>query len=184
MDPLKQNLRDELNATHQARFVVGPVRSSTGVTVRWLLAASLEPSAEGPTLRIGLTENARWVLVTADGSVADVEASENYLPFFPLLEMSVDEARGRLELELKKHGLNDKWLDLFPFEEITAAALMGRESWADLGLKWAETLGPSQLLCATLDMLRSTGHTQGQRHQAARILSAWRRRSQGDHQGR
>jgi hypothetical protein len=134
--------------------------------------------AEGPVLEIGLTEEGRWVVAAADGSVADVKATGNYLPLFPLLEMSFDEARAHLAVEIKKHGLNEKWLRLFPFEELVAAALMSRsKSWASRALQWLDRFGPSQILCAAVDMLRSTGITQQHRHQAARILSAWRRLS-------
>jgi hypothetical protein len=129
-------------------------------------------------LEIGLTEEGRWVVAAADGSIADVEAAENYLPLFPLLEGSFDEARDSLEAEFRKRGLNEKWLQFFPFEEMVAAALISRsKSWAGLAFEWLDTLGPSDTLCAALDLVRNTGMTQQQRHHAARTLSAWRRLS-------
>ena len=105
-----------------------------------------------------------------------VEETENYLPLFPLLETSFNEAHESLEAELRRCGLNEKWLQFFPFEKLAAAALMTRSpSWAGLALRWVDKLGPSETLFAALDVVRYTGMTQQQRHQAAQVLSRWRR---------
>lgn len=176
MDGLRHDLEQQLKTVVSQRFAVGRVRSQqNGQTVRWLLAASLKPLAVGPALEIGLTEDGRWVVAAADDSVVDVEALENYLPLFPLLEMPFEKARETLEAEFKKRGLNEKWLLFFPFENMVAAALTSRSrSWSNLALQWLDKLGPSQTLCAAVDLVRSTGMTQQQRHRAAHVLAAWR----------
>src|SRR3990170_694307 len=179
MNTLKRDLEQQLKAVVGERFTVARVRSQPdGEAVRWVLVASVKPLAAGPVLEIGLTEDGRWVVAAADGSVVDVEALENYLPLFPLLEMPIVEARENLEGEFKKRGLNEEWLLFFPFEAMVAAALTSRsKSWSNFALRWLDKLGPSETLCAAVDVVRRTGMTQQLRHQAARILAAWRRLS-------
>lgn len=179
MDPLRRILCDELTANANDRFVVASVRGgSDAEVVRWMLVASIRPLAEGPLLEVGLTEDGRWVVATADGSVVDLQAAGNYLPLFPLLELPVDDARDRLRTQFAERGVNEQWLHLFPFQELVVEALTGRsKSWASLAFRWLERLGPSEMLNAAVDVLRSTGLTQEQRHKAARLLSTWRRLS-------
>jgi len=178
MDPLRRSLCEELAASMNDRFAVASVRGhSDGQIVRWVLVASLKPLAAEPPLEIGLTEHGQWVVAAADGSVVDVQAAENYLPLFPLLELPIDEARDQLKTEFTKRGVNEKWLQLFPFHDLVAAGLTIRsKSWASLAFRWVENLGPSETLCAAVDLVRTMGLTQAQRHEAARVLSAWRRR--------
>lgn len=177
IDSVKRNLKEELKAVPGDRFMASRWRGQPGdEPVYWILAAALKPLVEGPVLQIGLTEDGNWVVAAGDGSVVDVKAADNYMPLFPLFEMSLEEARERLASEFRKHQLNENWLLIFPFEDLVSAALTTRsKSWAGLALDWANTLGPSDALCAAVDLARGTGMTQAQRHRAAQILSRWRR---------
>ena len=74
------------------------------------------------------------MVAAADGSVMDVQATRNYLSLLPLLELSIDDARHRLNTEFKKSGMDEKWLHFFPFDELVAAALTSRsKAWSSLG---------------------------------------------------
>jgi hypothetical protein len=174
---LREDLKQQLKDRFASQFSLGRLRGvPNGEAIRWALVAILRPLAAGPVLEVGLTEEGRWVVAAADGSITDVEATQDYLPLFPLLEMSFEDARKALRAQFLQHGLNANWLAFFPFEQIVVAALVSRSAaWAGRALQWLDTLSPSAALRAAVDTLRSTGITQQQRHHAARLLAAWRR---------
>jgi hypothetical protein len=173
MDDLKAKLTKEIASTRDEKWRQGRDRSKPNrAEVRWLEAASLKPTIEGPILEFGLTPDGRWVVSAADGSVVDVESTGEYLPLFPLLEVSYDKAREDLYREFSIRGLNPDWLKLFPFDRVVASALTGGSKfWPDLALDWAERLEMSEVLCNALDFLQKHGKTQQQRHRARGLLS-------------
>jgi hypothetical protein len=147
----------------------------TGNT-KWVEVASLRRIPEGPTLDLGLTEEGRWVAVAADGSVFDVAAAQNYMPFFPLLDLSYEGAREMLVSEFSNRGLDPQWLALFPFERVVASAFTsGSKFWPDLALRWMDKIKMSNVLEDSLNFLHQHRKTQQQRHAERRLLAQYRR---------
>ena len=176
MKDMRDSLAQQLRSVPNPAWVQSKLRDdSTGLLVRWLPIASIELRQAGSGLQIGLSDQGQWVVAAADGTVANVESADEYLPLFPLLEMPLDEARAVLATELRARRLPEEWLHAFPFDGLVVAALTARSKfWPGLALSWAAALHGSERVIAALDVVQKLGLTQHQRHEAARILRARR----------
>jgi len=142
-----------------------------GPRIRWKLAASFKPAQDKPTLEFGRSENGNWVVLGGDGSVRDVDDDRDYLPFYPLLEMTLVRVRTVVADEFRRHGISVEWLTEFPFPQIAASALRsGSKFWPDDALQWVDQLLPCNELEDALRFLQEEGRTQSQRHRAAKLL--------------
>jgi hypothetical protein len=173
----RESLIVQLAASQELEWRSSRQRQRSGSPSRailtWTPAATLIVKLGTPALSLGLSSTGRWLLFSrGEGTVFDFDTAQYYLWLFPLLEMSHRDANEAIISELKKHALDEAWIEYFPFQQIVAAALESDSKyWPDLALDWVPSVAPSPLIVAALQVLGQQGRTQQHRHRAKKLLA-------------
>jgi len=170
------DLRPTLANALQEHDVSWELRRNRGKTSRgsqrWVHIVSFTPNPHGPVMRLGLTEGGYWGIATGEDEFLEFNDGDNHLPLFPLLELPYAEARGTIAGALRDSGLSELWVQLFPFEQLTAAALRSESRfWPDYALRWVHETQLSPAIADALEYVLKEGKTQKQRHEAKRLLA-------------
>jgi hypothetical protein len=146
------------------------VRGSAETLVRW------SPIRDLPVdVRLGISDDCRWVLQTAEGLIR-LDEADNLTGLLPLLERSPSDIHSSLVRTLSAYGLPEAVAENFPTEELIVFGLNAwGKHWPMMGLHWAETRPATDAVATVLRRLVDEGRTQEIRHGAKRLLARWKR---------
>ncbi len=170
---LRQELGKIFAREARSHLEASPARREGSVepVLAWLPLAKIRPNEDGPEIMVGFSERSTIVVRASDGSVTDVDSNQFFLPLYPLLELPYLSVRQLLADELKRRGIDSKFLDVFPFGGLVTAALRSDSKfWPDLALRCLDELAPDETVKGALEHLLQHGKTQRQRHQAMKVL--------------
>lgn len=164
-DELKENLLMQL-VNLDAPWVKKNEYNSQGNYLNWLPVAELS----GGSFLLGLTTKGLWARST-ESAVQAVSDETACVFFLPVLEDPPEVVRGKISDGLKRYGLSEEFMDVFPLEKIVMTGLKSQsEYWSNLALNWVLSIPRSNSLEFEVEALSKTGETQKIRHAARKII--------------
>jgi len=149
---------------------IDSVRGSAETLVRWSPIRDLHVD-----VRLGISDDRRWVLQTNDGLI-HLDEADNLTGLLPLLERSPSDVHSSLVRTLSAHHLPEALAENFPTEELIVFGLNAwGKHWPIMALHWAEARPATDAVAAVLRRIVDEGRTQKIRHGAKRLLARWKR---------